>query len=267
MAIVKLLVSRPDCDVFAINCDGELARDVCDGEECLQLIEERMRADLALPGEDPEDGIPETVLQEMRSKELSRIESDFRDFLRENPVLTSEAIKGWIERTRDPISGATVLHVCAAKGYTECLQNILETIQNSCGDICGELVDQSVDSDGFTCLHASAFWQQMSSFETLLRFGADFDLKTRDSRLVTDLCKENPKIMEIIFEAKQEKEMNKNLKLSETSETQRRLNARRQRETRRPTQGVTKEDIQMALKTVQSDNPSPNDTNICKKSL
>jgi len=253
------LLERDDCDVFAINCDGELARDVCDGDECLQVIEDRMRRELHLGSR--EDDFDESLLRELRRKELVLIENDFKDFLTSNKPLNKESINEWIERTRDPISGATVIHVCAAKGYNQCLERICETLRDAQIDL-----DAFVDCDGFTALHASAFWQQITTFETLLNFGANFELKTRDSRVVQDLCHENQKIMELMEEMKKtrqllkEKENEKTLQsltspsttALTTSETQRKLNAKRQRETRRSTQGVAKEDIEMALKTTQN---------------
>ena len=209
-----------------------------------------MRRQLKIQSDDTDDGIPEEILQEIRGKELKQIESDFKEFLQKNRVLTEKAVKDWIESTRDTQSGATVLHVCAAKGYNDVLERILET----CGDKLS--IDALIDNDGFTALHSAAFWRQMTAFETLLKFGANFELKTRDSRVVADLCHENPKITELIQETKKSRELNAindrtttQTTTLTTAETQRKLNAKRQRETRRPTQGVTKEDIEMALKT------------------
>ncbi|CAG2108974.1 unnamed protein product [Medioppia subpectinata] len=251
-AVVNALLSREDVDVFAINCDGELARDVCDGDTCLEAIEERMLKDMkttsvtttATTADDTTDDtsalIPESLLRELRAKELKQIETDFSQFLAENSFPTEEEIRQYVERTRDKTSGATVLHVCAAKGYNDCLQRILETISSF-----DSIIDSFVDFDGFTALHASAFWQQNTALEVLLKFGANFELKTTDAREVMDLCHENPKVAELLSETRK----SRSEKPLKGSETQRKVNAKRQRETRRPTQGVSKEDIEMALKT------------------
>ena len=243
--IVRLLLSRDDCDVFAVNCDAELARDVCDGDECLQLIDDRMRRQLRRHVT-PDDDIPEELLEEMRRKELLKIETDLEEFLgRGSP--SEQAVREWLERTRDPVSMATVLHVCAAKGYDQTLSRILEAIheKTSC--------DEWKDCDGFTPLMAAAFWRQIPCFELLLKFGANFELKTNDLREIADLCHENQKILDLINETKRTREMHAQKVRDTTAETQRKLNAKRQRETRRPTQGVTKEDIEMALKTQKTD--------------
>jgi ankyrin repeat protein len=255
--VVRLLLSRDDIDVFAINCDGELARDVCDGEQCLHAIEERMVAELrqrddktTLATTDDDSLIGEQVLRDLRNKELKQIERDFEAFLRETSAPSEHDFRAFLERTRDPASRATIVHVCAAKGYNECLCRVLEALAaTECAT--DALLDSLRDSDGFTALHASAFWQQTHALETLLRFGASIDLKTADARELLDLCHENPKVAELLSETRRARAENADKPLK-ASETQRKLNAKRQRETRRPTQGVSKEDIELALKTTPS---------------
>ncbi|CAG2173103.1 unnamed protein product, partial [Oppiella nova] len=101
--VVRLLLSRDDIDVFAINCDGELARDVCDGEQCLNAIEERMVAELrqrddktTLATTDDDSLIGEQVLRDLRNKELKQIERDFEAFLRETSAPSEHDFRAFL---------------------------------------------------------------------------------------------------------------------------------------------------------------------------
>ncbi|XP_054160157.1 protein phosphatase 1 regulatory subunit 12C-like [Oppia nitens] len=241
--VVRLLVAHPDIDVFALTSDGELARDVADGETCLQEIERTMRRSADVPNDDSDDAFSDDWLQRIRGSELRAIEADVDQFLRRFPVPTAAQIDVWLEETRDVNSNASILHVCAAKGYIDVLERVLTVVLNAESTA---LLDSLLDSDGFTCLHSAAFWQQTRAVEVLLRFGANFELKTRDLREIADLCHDNPAVLELVSETRRQRQ--EDIKASKASETQRKLNAKRQRETRRPTQGVSREDVEAALK-------------------
>lgn len=246
--IVGILISHPDCDVFALNCDNELACDVCENKECEILIRNRMNELMGwdpipvhLSGDDEEQVESET-LKDFRQIELKSIESDICEWIQGNGLVD---IQSEFERTRDPLSGATILHVCAAKGYNEVLNQILTAFENKFD------LDSFRDCDGYTALHAAAFWKQPETFETLLKFGANPELLTEKtseniiSSSVLELCKNDPKFVQLI-EINKEKE-----KIAKESETQRKIFAKRQRENRRSTQGVKKEDLEKALKIME----------------
>ncbi|KAF7493410.1 Protein phosphatase 1 regulatory subunit 12B [Sarcoptes scabiei] len=272
--IVRILINNLGCDLFALNCDNELACDVCETKECEDLIRSQMNKIVnidnkklvfakfkALEGRSKTDAAKnemnateedanEEMYRGLRQQELKAIEQDIQKWIdNENSI----DIKSEIERTKDPISGASIMHVCAAKGYNYCLERLLQTFAKKIE------IDSFRDCDGYTALHAAAFWRQPETFETLLKFGANPDIlteKTSDniiSSSVLELCKNDPKFIELI-EVTKEKE-----KIAKESETQRKIFAKRQRETRRSTQGVKKEDLEKALKLMEFSQNSNSD--------
>lgn len=198
-----------------------------------------------LSGDEDESASESETLKDFRQIELKTIERDIADWINGNGGASSFDIKAEFERTRDPLSGATVLHVCAAKGYNEVLVKLLTAFEGRIE------VDSFRDCDGYTALHAAAFWKQPETFETLLKFGANPELltaKTSENIIassVLELCKNDPKFVQMI-EINKEKE-----KIAKESETQRKIFAKRQREIRRSTQGVRKEDLEKALKIME----------------
>lgn len=254
--IVRILISHPDCDIFALNCDNELACDVCENKDCEMLIRARMNELMdgevsgsgsslfSGGGDDDESASESETLKDFRQIELKTIERDIAAWIEANE-LTPLDIKAEFERTRDPLSGATILHVCAAKGYNEVLVKLLTAFESRIE------LDSFRDCDGYTALHAAAFWKQPETFETLLKFGANPELltaKTSENIIassVLELCKNDPKFVQMI-EINKEKE-----KIAKESETQRKIFAKRQREIRRSTQGVKKEDLEKALKIME----------------
>ncbi len=195
-------------------------------------------------GDDDESASESETLKDFRQIELKTIERDIAAWIEANE-LTPLDIKAEFERTRDPLSGATILHVCAAKGYNEVLVKLLTAFESRIE------LDSFRDCDGYTALHAAAFWKQPETFETLLKFGANPELltaKTSENIIassVLELCKNDPKFVQMI-EINKEKE-----KIAKESETQRKIFAKRQREIRRSTQGVKKEDLEKALKIME----------------
>lgn len=193
--------------------------------------------------DDNDDEEENEVFRNMRQQELKSIETDILNWIESNNTID---IKSEFERTRDPLSGASILHVCAAKGYNEILNKLLSAFKSQID------LDSFRDCDGFTALHAAAFWKQPETFETLLKFGANPELLTEKtseniiSSSVLELCKNDPKFIQMI-EINKEKE-----KIAKESETQRKIFAKRQREIRRSTQGVKKEDLEKALKMMES---------------
>ncbi len=203
------MLERDDLDVFAINCDSELARDVCDDKQLIDLIEQRMKKDLMI------EELNEDLLKELRNKELIQIQNDLK--LMENELNLKESI----ERTRDSTNGSTILHICAAKGYESELKLLLKLIEEK--ERNHSLIDEFRDNDGFTPLMASAFWQQFNCFQLLLDFGANFELKTKDMRIVSDLLPLNSnceQFFQLLKEKKEKNDLLMNSMTSTSSETQ-----------------------------------------------
>ncbi|OTF73709.1 ankyrin repeat domain containing protein, partial [Euroglyphus maynei] len=196
--------------------------------------------------DDDDDDENEQLYKDLRQQELKAIDRDINAWIEAKQINSlSFDIRTELERTRDPLSGATIMHVCAAKGYQDSLEKFLNIFATSVD------LDSFRDCDGYTALHAAAFWRQPETFEILLKFGANPDLmteKTSDnimSSSVLELCKNDPKFVELI-EVTKEKE-----KIAKESETQRKIFAKRQREQRRSTQGVNREDLEQALKMME----------------
>lgn len=66
-----------------------------------------------------------------------------------------------------PRTGATALHVAAAKGYTKVLSLLLA----------GRADVDMQDNDGWTPLHAAAHWGQKEAAQMLVTSLADMDVK------------------------------------------------------------------------------------------
>lgn len=224
----------------ALNCDNELACDVSDNQECSEKIRNRMALICGIrPPSLDDDEPPEFAA--LRNNELKSIERDVDIWCSKKDLSTFD-INHEFERTRDPISQATVLHVCAAKGYNQVLERLLGAFEENSINI-----DSYLDCDGFSPLHAAAFWKQPETFGVLLQFGANPELpipKTGENDLpssVLELCKNDEKFVEMI-------QVSKASRIAKESETQRKIHAKRQREGRRSTQGVKREDLENALR-------------------
>lgn len=69
----------------------------------------------------------------------------------------------------DPRTGATALHIAAAKGYSEVLEILLKL---------PNVEVDATDIDGWTPLHAAAHWAKEKSLRLLADAGASFDIIT-----------------------------------------------------------------------------------------
>ena len=77
-----------------------------------------------------------------------------------------------------PNTGATPLHVSAAKGYTRVMKVLLQTGANV----------NAYDKDGWTPLHAAAHWEQEDACRILIENGALFDIKNYSGQTPFDVC-------------------------------------------------------------------------------
>lgn len=69
-------------------------------------------------------------------------------------------------RVVDPRTGATALHIAAAKGYSDVLELLLKL---------PDLDVDATDVDGWTPLHAAAHWAKEKPLRLLAAAGASFD--------------------------------------------------------------------------------------------
>ncbi|RXG58833.1 Protein phosphatase 1 regulatory subunit 12A [Armadillidium vulgare] len=141
VSMAEFLISR-GADLSVVNNDGELAIDVVDEDDMAKLLQEEM----------DKRGID---CDASRSREERRMLEDAQSWLNSGQLLDNP----------HPKTGATALHVAAAKGYMKVMRLLLEA---------GTDVDTK-DFDGWTPLHAAAHWGQAEAVEILCDHMADLD--------------------------------------------------------------------------------------------
>ena len=146
-------------DAGIVSFELELPLDVAQGADMLALLKDWMQR----------QSIDETAA---RSAEEQQMLKDAREWLASGqyPVVV------------DPRTGATALHIAAAKGYSEVLELLLK--------LPGVEVD-ATDVDGWTPLHAAAHWAKEKPLRLLAAAGASFDAITLTVSALPSLGKPN----------------------------------------------------------------------------
>ncbi len=132
-------------DLAAVSGDGELAIDVAESNRMEELLQKYIN----------EKGIN---CDEARQSEERQMLTDAKNWLRGDASKADEP---------HPRTGATALHVAAAKGYSKVLSLLLATRAD---------VDKQ-DNDGWTPLHAASHWGQKDAAQMLVAAQADMDVK------------------------------------------------------------------------------------------
>ncbi|XP_044731743.1 protein phosphatase 1 regulatory subunit 12A isoform X8 [Chrysoperla carnea] len=145
-SIAKYLIEN-GADVGAINNDGELAIDIAESDDMLDLLQDEIQ----------KRGID---CEKARGDEQRRMLKDARDWASGECI---ESMGAPHHKT-----GATALHIAAAKGYIDVMHILL---QNGLVD-----VDQQ-DYDGWTPLHAATHWNQREAAKLLVDNLADMEIK------------------------------------------------------------------------------------------
>ncbi|KAL4642153.1 protein phosphatase 1 regulatory subunit 12A-like isoform X1 [Arapaima gigas] len=140
LQIAKYLIEHGAL-VGAVNSEGELPLDVATDD----AMERLLKAEIKKQGVDVENA---------RQEEERVMLQDAMAVLAGSGTLSPH-----------PITGATALHVAAAKGYMEVMKVLLQ---------CGQGVD-SRDSDGWTPLHAAAHWGQEEACTLLVENMCDME--------------------------------------------------------------------------------------------
>ncbi|KAJ1373266.1 Ankyrin repeat [Parelaphostrongylus tenuis] len=138
LAIVKYLCEN-GARLNVINSDKELALDLADDESCREYLEHDYRSQGVIP-------------EQCRDQELAVMMKDAQHWLRDGEYRDQPHRR----------TGATAMHVAAAKGYTQ----LLEMLIKAGGNI------RARDKDGWTPLHAAAHWAERDSCKILLEHGA-----------------------------------------------------------------------------------------------
>lgn len=89
-----------------------------------------------------------------------------------------------------PKTGATALHVAAAKGYTKVLSLLLD----GRGDF------DKQDVDGWTALHAAAYWGQKEAVQMLVNASVDIDIQNYSGQYAIDIAQKD--IVPLLDEAR-----------------------------------------------------------------
>ncbi|OQR72307.1 protein phosphatase 1 regulatory subunit 12C-like, partial [Tropilaelaps mercedesae] len=173
VSIAQLLIEK-GARLDVVNVDNELAIDRAEEAEMKALLET----------EASKRGINADTV---RQQEQQRMLEDVKKVLTAARIKSNSASQPLIVDIR---TGATALHVAAAKGYTEVVHVILKeaALRNTCLDG----VVHYEDFDGWTPLHAAFHWAQKEVCEMLVKEGlADLDKVTHSGQTVADVCDES----------------------------------------------------------------------------
>ncbi|XP_039287003.1 protein phosphatase 1 regulatory subunit 12B isoform X20 [Nilaparvata lugens] len=143
VSIAKYLIEN-GADVAVVNNDGDLSVDIADSVEMEDLLQ----------GELDHRGIN---CEEARKQEERMMLSDAKEWLS----------NGELNDKPHPKTGATALHVAAAKGYIKVMELLLE----------GGADVNAQDLDGWTPLHAAAHWNQKDAAQLLTKHNCQMDMK------------------------------------------------------------------------------------------
>uniref|UniRef100_UPI0037E775EC protein phosphatase 1 regulatory subunit 12C isoform X2 n=1 Tax=Semicossyphus pulcher TaxID=241346 RepID=UPI0037E775EC len=155
--IADFLLQR-DASLSAVNCDGDVPLDIVLDESTESLLQ-----DYTL-----RQGVD---LEAAKRLEEEHIMTDARTWLNE----------GLPTDVRHPKTGASPLHVAAAKGYLEALKILCQ---------CG-LDVSAVDFDGWTPLHAAAHWGQGDACHVLAEQLCNMEARSNAGQTPFDVADES----------------------------------------------------------------------------
>jgi protein phosphatase 1 regulatory subunit 12A len=135
-------------DVAAVNNDGELPIDIAETEAMEELLEKETR----------ERGID---CEAARSQEERQMLADTSRWIEGHDSGSSPLLRP------HPRTGATALHVAAAKGYIRVISMLIQ----------GGADLNAQDVDGWTPLHASSHWGQREACQILCENLAEMEIR------------------------------------------------------------------------------------------
>ncbi|XP_017956796.1 protein phosphatase 1 regulatory subunit 12A isoform X22 [Drosophila navojoa] len=145
-----------NADVAAVNSDGDLALDLAIDVQHMPMINymEKVVQELNIDVDQARRAEEQAMLKDAKRGDLSEVDRPH------------------------PKTGATALHVAAAKGYAKVLRLLLAAGCN---------VDKQ-DNDGWTPLHAAAHWGQKEAAEMLVESLADMDITNYAGQTCIDVA-------------------------------------------------------------------------------
>ncbi|XP_076348139.1 protein phosphatase 1 regulatory subunit 12B-like isoform X1 [Tachypleus tridentatus] len=167
LSIAKYLLEN-GASVAMVNNDGELPIDIAESEE----MEELLQAEIDKLGIDCDAA---------RTEEERLMLQDAQDFLVKNQNFNDKI---------HPKTGATALHVAAAKGYIKVLSLLIKAG-----------LDLNIqDNDGWTPLHAAAHWAQKEACELLADNLANMDIQNFVGQTCFDVA--DPDLVNVLQDLK-----------------------------------------------------------------
>lgn len=173
LSIAQYLIEH-GADLGAVNSDGDLAIDLSESDRMHDLLQKHCI----------EQGID---CDEARQSEEKQMLRDAEHWLRSDASAADQ---------QHPRTGATALHVAAAKGYTKVLNLLLATRAD---------VDKQ-DNDGWTPLHAAARWGQKEAAQMLVDSLADMEIKNYAGQTPLDVA--DPSIIKFLDELQKSNKRN-----------------------------------------------------------
>ncbi|XP_025099397.1 protein phosphatase 1 regulatory subunit 12A-like isoform X6 [Pomacea canaliculata] len=152
--IARYLLKK-GANVAAVNNDGDLAIDIAEDEEMEKLLQEEM----------DKKGVN---AEAARREEENCMLADAQKWLGSNNI----------EDKIHPKTGATALHVAAAKGYINVMNLLLQAGANV----------NVQDNDGWTPLHAAVHWGQEDACQNLVEHMCNMDIKNNAGHTAFDLA-------------------------------------------------------------------------------
>ncbi|XP_061219112.1 protein phosphatase 1 regulatory subunit 12B isoform X6 [Neopsephotus bourkii] len=154
--IAEFLISH-GANVAAVNSEGEVPSDIAEEAAMKDLLLEQVK----------KQGVD---LDLARKEEEQQMLQDARQWLN----------SGRIEDPKQPRTGATALHVAAAKGYSEVMRLLIQAGFNL----------NVQDSDGWTPLHAAAHWGVKEACSILAEALCDMDIRNKLGQTPFDVADE-----------------------------------------------------------------------------
>lgn len=155
--IAEYLLQHDAC-LSAVNCDGDVPLDIALDETTESLIQKFT----------VKQGVDLEAAKRVEEEQIMR---DARAWLTEGPPAD----------VRHPKTGATPLHVAAAKGYLEALKILCQ---------CG-LDVSAKDNDGWTPLHAAAHWGQSEACHILAEQLCNMEARSNSGQTPFDVADES----------------------------------------------------------------------------
>ncbi|XP_065451066.1 protein phosphatase 1 regulatory subunit 12B isoform X11 [Chrysemys picta bellii] len=154
--IAEYLLSH-GANVAAVNSEGEVPSDLAEEAAMKDLLLEQVK----------KQGVD---LDLARKEEEQQMLQDARQWLN----------SGKLEDIKQPRSGATALHVAAAKGYSEVMRLLIQAGFNL----------NVQDNDGWTPLHAAAHWGVKEACTILAEALCDMDIRNKLGQTPFDVADE-----------------------------------------------------------------------------